>query len=94
MSNLFSSLRTYGGKWNLKSRRAFEQEEIDMVQDATVVESDYGLSCCFTMVSGVCSYIPMSNTANVKVGDTLDLTKASVLTLSKIGELDITRIDY
>lgn len=94
MGNLFSGIKTYGGKWSIKEERTFSEEERSIVAKAEVVDSDYGLSCCFTMTSGVCAYIPMSNDANVNVGDILDLTKAKVLVLEKVGEQDINRIAY
>ena len=52
MANIFSSLRVYAGKWNLKSSRAFSPEEVAAVASAVVVASQYGNSVCFTMVGG------------------------------------------
>lgn len=94
MSNLFSGIKTYGGKWSVKESRNFTDEETKMVTKIEVVDSDYGLSACFTMTSGVCAYIPMSNDASVNVGDILEPSKCTVLTLEKVGEQDINRIKY
>ena len=44
--NIFSSLMVYAGKWNLKSARSFEKEEIAAVSEAEVVSSQYGNSVC------------------------------------------------
>ena len=90
--NIFSTLRTYAGKWNVKSSRAFTQEEIQAVESATVVPSQYGNSVCFMMVGGGQTYIPLANDATVGVGESIDLTKAKLLTLEKGGESDINRI--
>lgn len=90
--NIFSTLRTYAGKWNIKSSRAFTQEEIQAVESATVVPSQYGNSVCFMMVGGGQTYIPLANDATVGVGESIDLTKAKLLTLGKGGESDINRI--
>lgn len=90
--NIFSTLRTYAGKWNVKSSRAFTQEEIQAVESATVVPSQYGNSICFMMVGGGQTYIPLANDATVGVGESIDLTKAKLLTLEKGGESDINRI--
>ena len=90
--NIFSSLRTYAGKWNLKASRAFELEEIAAVNKAEVVSSKYGNSVCFFMKSGGQSYIPLSNDSTLAVGDTVDLSKAQLLTLEKDGESDIIRV--
>lgn len=90
--NIFSTLRTYAGKWGVKSSRAFTQEEIQAVESATVVPSQYGNSVCFMMVGGGQTYIPLANDATVGVGESIDLTKAKLLTLEKGGELDINRV--
>lgn len=90
--NIFSTLRTYAGKWSVKSSRAFTQEEITAVKSATVVPSQYGNSVCFIMVGGGQTYIPLASDAIVGVGEPVDLTKAQLLTLSKEGESDINRV--
>ena len=90
--NIFSTLRTYAGKWGVKSSRAFTQEEIKAVESATVVPSQYGNSVCFMMVGGGQTYIPLANDATVGVGESIDLTKAKLLTLEKGGESDINRV--
>lgn len=90
--NIFSTLRTYAGKWSVKSSRAFTKEEIKAVESATVVPSQYGNSVCFMMVGGGQTYIPLANDATVGVGESIDLTKAKLLTLEKSGESDINRV--
>lgn len=90
--NIFSSLRVYAGKWNLKASRVFEAEEIAAVDKAEVVSSQFGNSVCFHFKAGGQSYVPLSNDSNLAVGDTVDLSKAQVLTLSKEGESDIYRV--
>ena len=93
MANIFSSLRVYAGKWNLKSSRAFSPEEVAAVASAVVVASQYGNSVCFTMVGGGQTYIPLSQNSAKDVGDSIDLTSAKLLTLGKTGESDIFRIE-
>lgn len=90
--NIFSSLRTYAGKWVEKSKRAFSAEEKDAVESASVVESNYGLSACFIMKSGGMTFIPMSNDSTLGVGESIDLDKAELITLEKSGEPDIQRV--
>lgn len=90
--NIFLTLRTYAGKWSVKSSRAFTQEEIQAVESATVVPSQYGNSVCFMMVGGGQTYIPLANDATVGVGESIDLTEAKLLTLEKEGESDINRV--
>ena len=91
--NIFDGLQVYGGKWNVTSERNFDAEEIAAVKKAEVVASEYGNSVCFFMHGGGQTYIPLSNQSNLGVGDTVDLTKAKILTLHRDGNADITRID-
>ena len=90
--NIFESLKVYAGKWSVKSSRAFSTEEISAVSSAVVVPSQYGNSVMFTMIGGGQTYIPLAQDATVGVGEILDLSKASLLTLSKDGESDIIRV--
>ena len=90
--NIFSNLQVYAGKWAEKSRRSFSQEEINAVDNTVVVSSNYGLSVCFFMKSGGKTFIPLSNDATVGLGETVDLNKAELITLSKQGEGDIIRV--
>ena len=90
--NIFSTLRTYEGKWRVKSSRAFTQEEISAVKSATVVPSQYGNSVCFMMVGGGQTYIPLANDATVGIGESIDLAKSKIFTLEKSGNPDIYRV--
>ena len=90
--NIFSALRVYGGKWNVKETRSFSQEEVDAVDTAIVVDSKYGMSVCFFMKSGGQTYIPLDNNSSKGVGDVVDLTTAKLLTLGRAGEEDICRV--
>lgn len=90
--NIFSALRVYAGKWNVKETRDFTQEEINEIDTASVVDSQYGMSVCFFMKSGGQTYIPLSNDSNKSVGDTIDLKTAKLLTLGRQGEADIFRV--
>lgn len=90
--NIFSSLRVYAGKWVLKASRAFSQEEQDAVSSATVVDSQYGNSVCFMMKSGGQTFIPLDQSSCLGVGESVDLSKAELITLGKQGENDIFRV--
>ena len=90
--NIFSALRVYAGKWSEKKVESFKAEEIALVDKAEVVESQYGLSVCFFMKAGGQSYIPLDQNSSAAIGDTIDLTKAQVVTLCKQGENDIFRV--
>jgi len=90
--NIFSSLRVYAGKWNVKETKKFSEEEIALVDRAEVVDSQYGQSVCFFMKSGGMTYIPLDQNSSKATGDTVDLSQASIVTLSKQGEADIYRV--
>ena len=90
--NIFSSLRVYAGKWEIKSERQFSPEEIAAVSFAVVIDSTYGSSVQFTMKNGGLTFIPLSQDSSLGIGEEVDLTKAKILTLSKSGEADIFRI--
>jgi len=91
--NIFSALRVYAGKWQVKDSRSFSADEINAVQSATVVDSQYGQSVCFMMKSGGQTYIPLDQNSSKATGDTIDLSQAKIITLSKEGEADIYRIN-
>lgn len=90
--NIFSGLQVYGGSWNVKSTRKFDQEEINAVKKAEVVSSEYGNSVCFFMKTGGQTYIPLSIDSSLSVGDSVDLKSAELLTLHRDGSNDIVRV--
>lgn len=90
--NIFSALRVYAGKWAETARRKFSSDEIAAVESATVVDSQYGLSVCFIMKAGGQTYIPLDQNSSKSTGDTVDLSKADLLTLSRQGDADIYRV--
>lgn len=90
--SVFSGLMTYAGKWNVKSVEAFPTEDANLVASATVVNSQFGMSVCFVMKSGGMHFIPTDQNSNCNPGDSVDLSKAQVVTLCKDGEADIQRI--
>lgn len=90
--NIFSALRVYAGKWSEKSVRDFSSEEVAAVEQAKVVESQYGFSVCFMMKAGGQTYVPLDQNSSLGIGDTIDLTKAQLVTLQKQGEEDIYRV--
>ena len=90
--NIFSALRVYAGKWNVKEVKSFTSEEMALVDSTEVVESQYGLSVCFFMKAGGQSYIPLDQNSSAVIGGSIDLTKAQIVTLGKQGENDIYRV--
>lgn len=93
MASIFDSLRQYAGKWAVKSTRNFTEDEINSVNRAVVVSSQYGTSLCFYMKSGGMTFIPMSNTSTKGIGEEVNLHNAKLVTLGKDGESDIVRVE-
>lgn len=93
MTNVFSGLDIYGAKWNVVESRNFTQEEIASVSNAVIVASEFGNSVCFHMVSGGNTYIPLSNTTQGSVGDTVDMASVKLLKLQREGDKDIMRVE-
>lgn len=91
--NIFNQLRVYAGKWAVVASNDFSKEEIDMVDRAEVVDSQYGNSVCFFMKSGGQTFIPLSTNSTLGVGDSVDLTKAKLLQLHREGDADIYRVE-
>ena len=91
--NIFSALQVYAGKWAVKATRSFSQDEIDAVDKATVVDSQYGTSVCFHMKSGGQTFIPLSSTSTLAVGDSVNTHNAKLLTLGRDGDADIFRVE-
>ena len=89
--NIFDLLKHYGS-WTVKEERNFNESEISDVKNAVVVPSQYGASVCMMMKSGGSTYIPLAQGCSVGVGESVDLSKAKLRTLSKQGESDILRI--
>ena len=90
--NIFNALRVYAGKWSESAKRTFSPEEVAAVEQAKVVESNFGFSVCFIMKSGGQTYIPLDQNSSLGVDDLVDLTKAELVTLSRPGENDIYRV--
>ena len=90
--SIFAKLHIDRSKWREKSRRAFTQEEINEVEYAKVVESNFGYNVCFIMKSGGNHYIPLDQSSTLGIGENVDLSKAELVIYCKSGEADIMRV--
>ena len=80
-------------EWSILEIRPFTIEEIAEVESASIVESNFGYSVCFTMkAEGKHHYIPVDMNSVCKVGDVIETGKASLITLGKKGEASILRV--
>lgn len=86
MANVFDTLKSYAGNWNVTNTRKFSEEEKSAISRTEVVSGQWGLSVCFFMKNGRQNYIPVSQDSNLGVGDSLDINNASLLTLERDGE--------
>ena len=93
MNSIFEKLDVYASKWAKTSSRKFNSEELSVVSNAVVVDSDYGKSVCFFMKSGGRTYLPLSTESSLVAGEVVDLSTAKIITLSKSGESDIMRVE-
>lgn len=83
----------YATKWQQTGARHFTEEEIASVERTEIVASQYGNSVCFFMKGGGMSFIPLSKESSLGVGESVDMSTAKLLTLSKQGEDDILRVE-
>ena len=90
--NIFSALKVYAGKWQVSNKRAFSDEEVNAVDTAKVVTSQYGLSVCFMMKGGGMTYIPLDQNSSLSEGDVINLKNAELITLHRDGDDDIYRV--
>lgn len=99
--NIFKSLREYALGWKLEGTRRISQEEIDAVEEATVVSSEYGPSVCMLMKKRdeagrkVQTYVPFGRDSadSVKAGDEINLEDLKIVELSQPGKENIYRFE-
>jgi hypothetical protein len=92
MLNIFASLRKYASKWSEKEVRPFNADEITAVTRNEIIASQYGNSVCFYMADGSQCYIPCDRDCTKGIGESIDMSKAMLKTLTKPGEEDILRV--
>lgn len=89
MENCFIDfgMQKYDQSWTVVSERPFNSAELDAIREASVVNSDYGISACFFMKAGGTYYIPISDRgAQPAVGSKLDLGKCRFVRLTRDGK--------
>lgn len=92
--NIFSGLKC-SRPWCVVDKRNLIQEEKESVENAEIVESDFGMSVCFTLFNGETSKVPLSTVSNSKahIGDIVDLDSISIITLHNDYDEEIHRIE-
>lgn len=84
--NLEEKVKVYG-KSQVINNEPLAPQTLKKIKDAEVVDGAYGLSVCFTYISGNASYLPVDKQMlnQPSVGDKVDPKKVRVLTLEKGG---------
>lgn len=85
--NFFATAQVYGSKWNVIEQRRFNSEEKAMIESASIVDADYGLSVCFMMKGGGSTYISLGKESTGFVGQELNIDELQLLTLERKGEI-------
>lgn len=97
MSNLFSGLVKYAGKWEVVGQpQKLDNEDLAELQPmATVTKSTWGKSFCFvTKVGNYQMFIPADGSVEVPIGSKVPIKDVEIITLHKDGEKDIQRVLY
>lgn len=81
---IFDSVKLYNSEWTEVNSRKFTSEECAAVQGVSVVASQYGKSACFMFTNGK-RFIPFEPTADVIIGDVLDIKDLVIVALHYIG---------
>ena len=89
MASIFDSVQLYASEWNEVNSRAFTEEEAKSVSTCAVVPSKYGKSVMFQFPNGK-RFIPLEPTANVTLGEILDI-KNLILVALQYGGTDPDR---
>lgn len=84
MASIFDLVKLYASEWTEVNNRKFTNEECEAVKGATVVASQYGKSVCFMFINGK-KYIPLEPTADVAIGDTLNMSDLKIVALKYTG---------
>lgn len=95
MSNIFSNVVKYAGKWEVVGEPAkLDNEDLAALEPmATVVKSTWGKSVCFiTRNTRYQMFIPCDSNVDLPIGAKVPITDVRVVTLHKDGEKDIQRV--
>lgn len=94
--SIFDSIKKYPGSWVVTKSTplATELGELaDEVVSMEVIPSEYGISVEFKFKGGYTQYIPVSTQCDLEIGDSPKVEDLVVLTLDRIGDETIYRID-
>lgn len=87
----FSKLPTFNLSWNESERTKLTSADKAEIESSEVVQRTYGLAICFYLKGGGHRDLMLSRDCRLKLGDSADLDKGEVVTLSRKGDEDIYR---
>jgi len=92
--SIFTDLKVYDvTPWTLTGSAKLSKADAKLIAEATVVESEFGLSAKVLLVKGGYKYIPISRDSVLAEGDDIEPSSIVLLTLEKEGQPNITRLD-
>ena len=93
MSNIFSNVVKYAGKWDVVSESKLDAQDLAELEPmATIVKSTWGKSFVFiTKITHYQMFIPADSEVTLPVGSKVPLTDIVVVELHKDGEKNIQR---
>ncbi len=86
MNNIFETVKVYEESWTVVESRPFNDEEKAMLKSVEITRGDYGLSACFTLVSGGKCYFQLSRDSVYVEGDTPNIEDLVYLRLERGSE--------
>lgn len=95
MRNLLKEGRLYHEGWSPVSCEKLGDEDLKVIESATIVESNYGLSCRFHLKTGGFIYSPCANTSSFTTKDIdkpVDVSKLYWLELAAVGQKNIVKV--
>lgn len=93
MSNIFSNVVKYAGKWDVVGESKLDTQDLAELEPmATVVKSTWGKSFVFvTKITHYQMFIPADSEVDLPIGSKVPITDIVVVELHKDGEKNIQR---
>ena len=93
MSNIFSGVIKYAGKWEVVNESKLDAQDLAELEPmATIVKSTWGKSFVFvTKITHYQMFIPADSEVDLPIGSKVPLTDIVVVELHKDGEKNIQR---
>ena len=93
MSNIFSNVVKYAGKWDVVSESKLDAQDLAELEPmATIVKSTWGKSFVFvTKITHYQMFIPADSEVELPIGSKVPITDIIVVELHKDGEKNIQR---